>query len=478
LHIYELIFPYPRRIKKILDLPSPAIISTISAKEFFAMVDMKVFLAEKDGVKLATKELFWKVATPDMWAVDPKLIWEFLRINGWIEKDIKAARTARRPQMPEVKARKKAQQQVQQQAQQQEKEKAFQQAVAGKNMNIFLAVDENGVKLATKEKFWKVGTPEMWAIDPKLIWEFMRKNGWIQKDIDVASTARCNQRHEAKAFQQAVAGKNMNIFLAEKDGVKLATRAQFWKEATPEMWAVNPKLISEFMQKNGWIQKDIDVASVARCNQTPEVKAKRKARNQTPEVKAKKKARRQTPEVKAKKNSRTRQRRKTDPEFKLAENLRKSFKRIKKFLIEANVMTEEEVKQFKQNCKDNDSYYAQHFRHYLEKTLPDGVTWMDWTGNKTDLHIDHVFPVIQAVKNSELFPGLLEFVQSPWNAMFLDGATNKSKSDKIILELIPKNCPGYPFTDLKEVYQTVEEAGLPRAPFEKWLEIKKILENL
>jgi len=340
------------------------------------------------------------------------------------------------------------------------------------DMNIFLAVGENGVKLATKTKFWKEATPEMWAVEPKLIWEFMRKNGWIQKNVDAATTARCNQTHEAKArkkaqqqtpevyrqekekaFQQAVAGKNMNVFLrVDENGVKLATRAQFWKEATPEMWAVEPKLIWEFMRKNGWIPKDIDSACKTRNSQTPEGKAKT--------------------------NSRKRERYNNEPEFKLADILRKNFKRIKKFLIEANVMTEEEVKHFKQNCKDNDSYYTQHFRHYLEKTLPDGIAWMDWTANKTDLHMDHVFPLMSAIKHCQLFPGLLAFVQSPWNVMFLDGVTNISKSDKIILELIPKNCPGYPFTDLKEVYQTIEDAGLLRAPFEKWLEIKKILEIL
>ena len=142
-------------------------------------------------------------------------------------------------------------------------------------------------------------------------------------------------------------------------------------------------------------------------------------------------------------------------------------------------MTEEEVKYFKQKCKDSDSYYAQHFRHYLEKTLPDGVTWEDWATKKVNLEIDHVFPLMPAINNSKLFPGLLEFVQNPANVMFLDGATNKSKSDKIILELIPQNCPGYPFTGIDaEVFTTVEEARLPRAPFEKWLEIKKILETL
>jgi hypothetical protein len=163
----------------------------------------------------------------------------------------------------------------------------------------------------------------------------------------------------------------------------------------------------------------------------------------------------------------------------LAEILRDNFRRIKKLLIDANVMTEEEVKYFKQKCKDSDSYYAQHFRHYLEKTLPDGVTWEDWATKKVNLEIDHVFPLMPAINNSKLFPGLLEFVQNPANVMFLDGATNKSKSDKIILELIPQNCPGYPFTGIDaEVFTTVEEARLPRAPFEKWLEIKKILETL
>jgi len=379
------------------------------------MVDMKVFLAvDENGVKLATRAKLWKEATPEMWAVDPKLIWEFMRENGWIQKDIKAASTARcnqtpeikarrqtpevktmikaRQQTPEAKAKKAAREKAQQQAQQQEKEKAFQQAIAGKNMNVFLKVDENGVKLATKEPFWKVATPEMWAIDPKLIWKFMRRNGWNSKEIQKAATAR---------------------------------------------------------------------------------------HNQTPESKAKVKSQQMKPETKKKNNSRKRQRRKTDPEFKLLNNLRNNFNRIKKFLIETNVMTEEEVKHFKQNCKDNDSYYAQHFRHYLEKTLPDGVAWMDWTGNKIDLHIDHVFPLMPAIRNSKLFPGLLEFVQNPANVMFLDGATNKSKSDKIILELIPQNCPGYPFTGIDaEVFTTVEEARLPRAPFEKWLEIKKILETL
>jgi hypothetical protein len=388
-------------------------------------MDMNIFLAvDEKGVKLATKEPFWKVATPDMWAVDPKLIWDFMRKNGWIQKDIKAASRARsnqtpevkaQRQMPEVKARRKARRQTPE-VYQQEKEKAFQQAVAGKNMNVFLAVDENGVKLATKPQFWKEATPEMWAVEPKLIWEFMRKNGWIQKDINAVMKARSNQTPEVKARRAA----------REK---------------------------------------------------TPETKAKRKTQRQMPEVKARRAAREKTPETKAKRNSRQRKRRKTDPEFKLRNNLRDNFNRIKKFLIEANVMTEEEVKHFKQNCKDNDSYYAQHFRCHLEKTLPDGVTWMDWTGNKTDLQIDHVFPVMQAVKNSELFPGLLEFVQSPWNVMFLDMETNLSKSDKIILELIPQNCPGYPFAGA-EVFTTIEEAGLPRVPFEKWLEIKKILETL
>jgi len=443
------------------------------------MVDMKVFLAEKDGVKLATKEPFWKVATPEMWAVDPKVIWEFMRKNGWTQKNVDAAMTARSHQTPEVKARRQAQRQAWQQAQQQEKEKAFQQAIAGKNMNVFLRVDENGVKLATKEKFWKVATSEMWAVDPKLIWDFMRKNGWTQTDIHIAMTARRNQTPEAKArikaqqqawqqekekdFQQVIAGKNMNVFLkVDENGVKLAMKQPLWKAATPEMWAVDPKLIWEFMRENGWTQTDINIARMARCNQTPEAKSQK-----------------MKSETKEKNNSRKRQRRKTDPEFKLAGNLRKSFKRIKKFLIEANVMTEEEIKQFKQNCKDNDSYYARHFRHYLEKTLPDGVTWEDWATKKVNIEIDHVFPVMQAVKNSELFPGLLEFVQSPANAMFLDMATNKSKSDKIILELIPQNCPGYPFTGIDaEVCTTIEDAGLPRAPFEKWLEIKKTLDTL
>jgi len=346
------------------------------------------------------------------------------------------------------------------------------------DMNVFLKVDENDVKLATKAKFWKEATPEMWAIDPKLIWDFMRINGWIQNDINIASMARSNQTPEVKARNQTPEVK------ARKKAQSQTPEAMARRQARRQKPKVKAKKAA---QDKAWRQKP----EVKARQQTPEAKAKKaaqdKARNQTPEVKAKKqaqrqspeaKARRQTPEAKAKRNSRRRQRRKTDPEFKLLNNLRNNFKRIKKFLIEANVMTEKEVKQFKQNCKDNDSYYAQHFRHYLEKTLPDGVTWMDWTANKTDLHIDHVFPLMPAINNSKLFLGLLEFVQNPANVMFLDMATNKSKSDKIILELIPQNCPGYPFAGIDaEVCATVEDAGLPRAPFEKWLEIKKILET-
>ena len=128
--------------------------------------------------------------------------------------------------------------------------------------------------------------------------------------------------------------------------------------------------------------------------------------------------------------------------------------------------------QFRNELKENNLYYeTEAVENSIKLTLPDGVSIHDWCGGKTDLHIDHVFPLDAAISYDNLYPGLMMYAESPENLMFLSQSINQSKSDKIILELIPKNCPGYPFVEIKDVYQTIEEAGLPREPFLKWLAI-------
>jgi hypothetical protein len=170
-----------------------------------AMIDMNVFLAEKDGVKLAMKAPFWHAATEIMWQVPTADIRKFLRDNGWIYKEITAAMSTHiQVEQSKTKCKKE--------------EIAFQQAIAGKNMGVFLVVDENGEKLATNSPFWRVATPEMWAVPTKLIREFMRKNGWCRKEIEASMLARRGQTPEGKREKIEYYNANReNILQQRKD---------------------------------------------------------------------------------------------------------------------------------------------------------------------------------------------------------------------------------------------------------------------
>jgi len=463
------------------------------------MVDMNVFLAvDENGVKLATKAKFWKTATPEIWAVNPKLIWKFMRKNGWTPEDINLASMARSNQKPEVKAQRqtpeaKAKRKARKQAQKQEKEKAFQQVVAGKNMNIFLAVDENGVKLATKAKFWKEATPEMWAIDPKLIWEFMRKNGWTPEDLNAASMTRsgqtperiarrkAQQQEKEKAFQQAVAGKNMNVFLAvDENGVKLATKAKFWKEATPEMWAVPWAEIRAVMTVAGWTKKDKDKAQNARNQQTPEGKAKIAAYNKTPERKAASAAWNNSPKGRATtaahKNSpkgrattaaRHAERMATDPEYATQCNSRRELSGIYKAAKNSGLYTPEQLAELDKRTHKLLGCTTKELMQHFEKQFKPGMTHFNRGLYNPNDHMtnpnwqdDHGFPVKIMFKNKHIL-GLEEFVIGYKNHTPRDAFFNKIKNDHIILELIHPDCPGYPFTDgligVKRIFKTVDE---------------------
>jgi hypothetical protein len=309
------------------------------------------------------------------------------------------------------------------------------------DMNVFLA-EENGVKLATKVAFWK--NPEVMVVHPKMIWPHMRAHGWTAKEIKAARTARHDATPERKAARAAHYVKNREEILAQ----------QAAHDATPERKAQR-----------------------AAYNASPERKAQRAAYNASPEGKAQNAAYNASPERKAAVAARKRERYANDPQFRMTCLLRDWFTRILNAIKENNLSLD--PKQIKSDMKLDGKYDVNAYYDALEKTLPPGVAMDDWRSGAVDLHVDHVVSLDFAVKHDHKFPGLLKYANSPANVMFLDKTINSSKHDKIILELIPQNCPGYPFTGIDaEVFTTIEEAGLPRAPFEKWLEIKKILETL
>lgn len=267
----------------------------------------------------------------------------------------------------------------------------------------------------------------------------------------------------------------MDIFLAtDATGLKLATRANFWKD--PQTMTVDPKVIWKFLRAHGWSEKEIKAAGTQRRHQTPEQKAAnaeyerkrssdpaRRERHKAYDAKYAAKT-----EVKASRNANKRERRKIDPTLKIKGVIRENFARIRNGIRLNNLPIDPNA--IKREMKKTGDYDVASYEAVLKRTLPEGVTMEDWAAGRTNLEIDHIFPLATAVAYDDAFPGLLDYAHSPENFMFLDASTNYSKRDKIILELLPSNVPGYPFEGLSGVYNTLEEARLPREQFAQILE--------
>jgi hypothetical protein len=356
------------------------------------MVDMSVFLAEKDGVKLATRRTFWRMATPEMWALPWDAIINAMTVAGWTREEKRMARITRRRVKQSIYSR-------------EEKEKAYQQAIADKDMNVFLVVDKDGVKLATKPDFWRAATEAMWAVPTKEIWKFMEKNGWTPAERKAARSARYYQTPEGKAH-------------------------------------------------------------VAAHRSSPEGKAYHAAYCQKTELKARIAAYHNSPEAKALRAARHAKRMATDSEYATRHNSRNHLRHIYKAAKKSGLYTPAQLANLDRRTHELLGCSSKELMEHFEKQFKQGMTHFNRCKYNRNDHMtnptwqaDHSFPTAIMFKNKHIL-GLEEFVIGYKNYIPRDAKFNQIKQDHIILECISPDCPGYPFADglvgVERIFKTID----------------------
>ena len=116
-----------------------------------------------------------------------------------------------------------------------------------------------------------------------------------------------------------------------------------------------------------------------------------------------------TPERKKARNERDRNRRKNDPEYKLKENLKRSFRN---FIKNTNV-----------KASWRELYTVEEFRNHIESSFQDG---MSWENQGIEWHVDHRIPqsYFTAEQWKECYA--LENLKPEW------GGWNMSKGNRFI----------------------------------------------
>jgi hypothetical protein len=274
---------------------------------------------------------------------------------------------------------------------------------------------------------------------------------------------------------------DMNVFLAvDENGVKLATKAKFWKEATPEMWKVPTKEIRVVMTAAGWTQKEQNTMQTARWQQTPEGKARMVAHNNSPERKArlvvhnnspKGRARiaawKTSPKGRATIAARHRERYATDPEYATQCNSRREFNDIYNAAKNSGLYTPAELAELNKRTHELVGCTAKELLEHFEKQFKPGMTHFNRGVYNANDHMtnpkwqaDHGFPSAIMFQNKNIL-GLQEFVLGYKNHTPRDARFNQLKHDDIILECISPDCPGYPFADglvgVERIFKTVDE---------------------
>jgi hypothetical protein len=326
------------------------------------------------------------------------------------------------------------------------------------DMNVFLAVDENGVKLATKSPFWKEATEAMWAVPTKEIRAVMTAAGWTQAEKNRAQTARYNQTLEGKAK-----------FAARNNSPK-GRAAQAKYDNSPNGKAV----------RSAYGNSPEGRAKRAAYRQTPEGKAKRAAYRNSPKGRAKRAAYNQTPKAKATratwgkspKAKETRlawhlERMATDPQYATLHNSRRQFHIIYKSAKKSGLYTPAQLANLDKRTHELLGCSSKELMEHFEKQFKPGMTHFNRGKYNRNDHMtnptwqdDHAFPTAIMFKNKHIL-GLEEFVIGYKNHTPCDAFFNKLKNDHIILECISPDCPGYPFTDgligVEIIFKTVDE---------------------
>jgi hypothetical protein len=221
------------------------------------MIDMNVFLAEKDGVKLAMKAALWREATEIMWNTPWDDIRNAMTAAGWTREEKGIACTVRRVVKESIDYFEKKEK---------EKQEIHKQILADRDMSVFLAVDANSVKLARRAAFWNAATPKMWAVPWEDIIKAMTAAGWTREEKGAAGHMRkqvkesIDKREEKeKDYQQTIAGIDMSVFLkVDLNGDKEVTTPNFWRNVTDDIWKLDPQHIWEFLRRNEYKQEDLD----------------------------------------------------------------------------------------------------------------------------------------------------------------------------------------------------------------------------
>ena len=343
------------------------------------------------------------------------------------------------------------------------------------DMNVFLAVDENGVKLATKAKFWKEATDEMKAVPTAEIWAYMRANGWVRKEINAAMTARRGVTPERKAKMAAY----------EATPERKARQAAY--NATPERKAKR----AVYREENREEIREKDIA----YNATPERKAYMAAHyvenkeeilarqaayyvENKEEILARQAAYyvenkeeilawQRTPEVKESRRERERQRYDIEPLYRLMKLLRGAVKTTWNLLAEEDLTDEQNIL-YDQRTLEIVGCTLEEFKQHISLKFKDGTSLENMGGYcpqnhsiKPTYELDHNFPMAIAVLNKDNISGLLDFINNYRNLSPIDAAFNRLKKDAIILELVHPDCPALPFINnlngVKRIFQTVDE---------------------
>jgi hypothetical protein len=187
----------------------------------------------------------------------------------------------------------------------------------------------------------------------------------------------------------------------------------------------------------------------------------------TPEKREKRRLHGKKPETR-KKQKEIQRKRRENPLIKIYDSIHARTKYNIKKMIKMNAITPAEGKLACSKSRIRTKSVYNELMSRVEKLFK---PWMNFKNNgpyrvathdtKPTWHYDHIIPVKFAIENFKDHPDLFDWVMSVNNIMPIESKLNHIKINRVILEIIPKEAPGYPFTGYKgKIYKTIKDAGL------------------
>lgn len=311
------------------------------------------------------------------------------------------------------------------------------QQMKDEDYQVFFCRDENGKLVAENVEWWKNLSDYLMSIK------------WIEGVVkNLISKGRLNQE------EIRVLLKNKRI-----EGRRRSNKRKYEENKTAR--------ISQMMVYYHGNTEEIKIQREEYKNR-PETIQKEKERRETSEYKDKIRKRRNRQDVKDRTNERMRKRRNNNILIKAQDLFQHTIKSVCKKAIKMNLMTQNQLNKINSKCKEQFKCRPEEIISHFESFFK---PWMNWDNHgklnpethetKPTWQYEHIVPLSFAFKNAKENPALLEWVFTLRNIRPVDSKLNHIKNRKVILEIIPKEAPGYPFVGHKgKIHTTINSARI------------------